>query len=107
MRCQISDYTCIYHACMSDDCQKRIVLSQGINWGKGKCSILKTMKAKELQPGQQFKQNGQRKWRTVNKVFECDSFKGNPEVYKGQLLVVLDNCRQLILDPEDELIIKL
>lgn len=44
MKCKISEWCCVYHACMSDDCQKRIVIKQGVNWGKGKCSTLNTMK---------------------------------------------------------------
>lgn len=37
MKCKTSDYGCIYHACMSDDCQKEVVLEQGANYGPGKC----------------------------------------------------------------------
>ncbi len=38
MKCKISDSCCVYHACMSDDCQKDVVLSQGhAGWGKGRC----------------------------------------------------------------------
>ena len=64
------------------------------------------MKAKELQPGQQFKQKGQRKWRTVIKVVDCDIIRGRPVEHKGKLLIVLDDCRQWVIDPETELIIK-
>lgn len=41
MKCKISDWCCIYHACMSDDCQKKVVNNQGIDWGVGKCQIKK------------------------------------------------------------------
>jgi len=64
------------------------------------------MKAKELIPGQAFHLPGKRKFRTVKKVFECDLMKGSPEAHKGKLLIVLDDCRQIILDPEADLIIK-
>ena len=37
MKCKTSDWACLYHACMSDDCQKRHVLKNGINWGNGNC----------------------------------------------------------------------
>lgn len=37
MKCKISDYTCPYHACMSDDCQRNEVFYNGGNWGNGKC----------------------------------------------------------------------
>ncbi len=43
MKCHISQWGCVYHACMSDDCQKKQVLSNGVNWGEGKCSKTKTM----------------------------------------------------------------
>lgn len=36
-KCKISSWLCIYHACMSDDCQKNEVFKNGINWGPGKC----------------------------------------------------------------------
>ncbi len=39
--CKISNSTCVYHACMSDDCQKNVVISNGQNWGPGKCEITK------------------------------------------------------------------
>lgn len=38
MKCIISEWSCVYHACMSDDCQKKHVLKTS-NWGKGKCEI--------------------------------------------------------------------
>jgi hypothetical protein len=35
--CKISEWGCVYHACMTDDCQKKEVKKQNINFGKGKC----------------------------------------------------------------------
>lgn len=35
-KCKISDWTCLYHACMTNDCQKKHVLKHE-NWGKGNC----------------------------------------------------------------------
>ena len=35
--CSISAWGCVYHACMSNHCQKRHVLDNGVNWGAGKC----------------------------------------------------------------------
>lgn len=40
--CVISDPGCVYHACMTDDCQKENVLSNGLNWGTGKCDLKAT-----------------------------------------------------------------
>jgi len=37
MKCDTSDYTCVYHACMSDDCQKQEVLKHNNTFGKGNC----------------------------------------------------------------------
>lgn len=55
------------------------------------------MKANELTEGCTFKRAGQRKWRTVHKVM--------PVNYRGQdlILVVLPNCRQVVLNPEKDL----
>lgn len=36
-KCKSKNYTCVYHACMSDDCQRKEVLKNGISWGNGKC----------------------------------------------------------------------
>jgi len=62
MKCKTNDWGCTYHACMSDDCQKKEVMEQKINWGPGKCeqeflcSSCKFMG--EYCPGNLFK-NGQ------------------------------------------------
>ena len=36
-RCEKADWSCPYHACMSDDCQKAIVLAEGNNLGRAHC----------------------------------------------------------------------
>ena len=38
-KCKISDWSCMYHACMSDDCQKRFMLADVKRFGPGKCKI--------------------------------------------------------------------
>jgi hypothetical protein len=38
MKCRISNWGCIYHACMSDDCQKRYMLENGGDFGPGRCA---------------------------------------------------------------------
>jgi hypothetical protein len=35
--CKISAWGCVYHACMTDDCQKKKVLQNTKHFGKGKC----------------------------------------------------------------------
>lgn len=37
MMCKVNNWECVYHACMSNDCQKQHVLSSGADWGLGKC----------------------------------------------------------------------
>lgn len=44
-KCKINDPTCVYHACMSDHCQKKHVMDNGANWGVGKCETNKPIPA--------------------------------------------------------------
>jgi hypothetical protein len=38
--CSISDYCCPYHACLSDDCQRQIVLKNNPEgFGPGSCKV--------------------------------------------------------------------
>jgi len=41
MKCKTSNRGCVYHACMSDDCQKAAVLRHGTSYGKGKCEAVR------------------------------------------------------------------
>lgn len=43
MKCKTSDFGCIYHACMSDDCQKKEVLKHDKTLGLGKCEKNKAL----------------------------------------------------------------
>lgn len=36
-KCKISACGCIYHACMSDDCQKEIMIEQAGSFGPAEC----------------------------------------------------------------------
>jgi hypothetical protein len=36
-RCLSDDHGCIYHACMSNDCQKPGMIERGYDYGKGNC----------------------------------------------------------------------
>ena len=49
MKCHISDWCCIYHACMSDDCQKNEVLKHRTDLGIGNC--LKQIKGGQIMSG--------------------------------------------------------
>lgn len=35
--CKKSDWCCVYHACMTNDCQRSVVRQQGYNFGHGSC----------------------------------------------------------------------
>lgn len=37
MKCKINAWGCPYHACMSDECQRSEVISNGANFGVGLC----------------------------------------------------------------------
>lgn len=63
------------------------------------------IKAKELKPGDQFKMNKQRVFRTVGKIvpvtketWEENSFKA----LEGKMLIILSDCRQIVIEPETE-----
>lgn len=47
MKCKISSWGCVYHACMSDECQKRFMSKK--QFGNGRCEQAKpsTIKANE------------------------------------------------------------
>jgi hypothetical protein len=90
---------------MSDECQKNVVNDKGYNWGEGKCAKNQKMKANELNPGQEFKLPGQRKFRTVTKVIELTEFDHIPPVGK-KVLVIHDGCRQLSVLRDEEVIVR-
>lgn len=64
------------------------------------------IKVEELVSGQEFKLKGQRKFRVFSKYMELGSGDNIPAQHKGKLLVILSNCRQLILDKETEIEVK-
>lgn len=37
MKCIISKYSCVYHACLSDECQQIPVFENGVSFGLGEC----------------------------------------------------------------------
>ena len=49
MKCKISAPGCVYHACMSDDCQKAAVFDNGHDWGSGLCERGSVITTKDLQ----------------------------------------------------------
>ena len=40
-RCLTEDWGCIYHACMSNDCQKPCMIENGYDEGEGNCEQIK------------------------------------------------------------------
>jgi len=57
VKCKTSEWGCVYHACMSDDCQKAEVTEQGYSYGPGKCENIspgkhcKLSSTKKISPG--------------------------------------------------------
>jgi len=64
------------------------------------------MKISDLQPGQQFKLLHQLKFRTVSRIIELGHGNNIPKEHKGKTLVLLDDCKQLTIDPTTEITIK-
>ncbi len=63
------------------------------------------MKAKELKPGDSFKwDKSQRKFRQVSKVIVLE--KAHPGHNEAGDLLILIGCRQLVLDPDAEVIVQ-
>jgi hypothetical protein len=61
--------------------------------------------AKDLKYGDEFKWTPRQKdFRTVNKIVPVP--ESGPEQYRGGLIIVLDNCKQIVLQPGEEIILK-
>jgi len=45
MKCKTGAWDCPYHACMSDDCQKKEVMKHHPGFGPGKCEKSKIKKS--------------------------------------------------------------
>lgn len=63
------------------------------------------VKAEEVDPFSQFKLPNQRKFRNLWKIMELKETDQVPEKDKGKLLFILDNCRQLLIAKNEEVII--
>jgi hypothetical protein len=58
----------------------------------------------ELKPGDEFKWlPKQRDFRTVNKIVPVP--ESGPENQRGGLIIVLTNCKTVVLQPTDEIIL--
>jgi len=106
MICHVSEWSCIYHACMSDECQKKIVNDQGYDWGKGKCSKNQKMKASDLKQGQAFRFPGQRTFRTVTTLVELKPEHDHIPPVGRKVVVVHDGCKQFVVLRDEEVIVK-
>jgi hypothetical protein len=64
--------------------------------------------AKELKPGDAFRLPSKRKFRTVKVVDTLSLARGDkmPKQFDGKLLVVFDTCKQIVLSPDDEIILR-
>ena len=49
MKCKLNAPDCVYHACMSDDCQKTAVFDNGLDWGSGLCEKRSVITTKDLE----------------------------------------------------------
>jgi hypothetical protein len=63
------------------------------------------MKFQELKRGQLFKFGKQKNFR---QFLDCHLLNGDniPNEHKGKMLVIYDNCKQMIADPETEVIVE-
>ena len=57
------------------------------------------MTVQELKPGDQFKLNGQRRFRTLTRSIDLDSKNLSNYIQKpGHILLIYDGCYQLVLE---------
>lgn len=61
------------------------------------------MKAINLSPGDQFKFGNMRKMRLVTKVVRLPKTSNIPPEHRGKALIIHDGCKQMIVDPDEEL----
>lgn len=62
------------------------------------------MQAKDLKIGNGFKLKGQRKLRFINKIIKLKETDNILPEHRGKLLIIHSGCKQLILDPETNII---
>jgi hypothetical protein len=61
--------------------------------------------AKDLKSGDEFKwMPRQQNFRTVNKIVPVP--ESGPEHHRGGLIIVLADCKQIVLQPGEEIILK-
>lgn len=60
----------------------------------------KSIMVQNLKEGNEFKLHGQRKWRNVRKIIHL-----LPEPHKGCTLIIYDDCKQMVLPPEVDVLI--
>lgn len=63
-------------------------------------------KVRDLEPGDQFKIGAMRKWRRVWKTKHLGQGANIPVLHKNKIIVILNDCGQLILDPDAEVVLK-
>lgn len=62
------------------------------------------MKAKDLKEGDSFKLPGKRKYRQISVIRHLGHEETIPGEHRGKLLIVMSDCRQMILNPERDII---
>lgn len=63
-------------------------------------------KVSELKPGDRFKKRSQRDWREIKNIHELGDGPNIPHHHKNKRLVVLTNCKQIIMAPDEEVNLK-
>lgn len=66
--------------------------------------VTKTVKAIDLQVGDEFKLEGKRKYNTVRKVVNIDGHE-HIEPIGPKILIIVDNCRQWMLLKDREVLV--
>ena len=61
------------------------------------------MKIEDLKEGDKFRMKGQRKFRTYIKHLTLPSTENIPLQHRLSTLIIYDNCRQMIIEPWDEI----
>lgn len=65
----------------------------------------KTITAAKLKRGSSFKLSGKRKFRVINKIYPLGSGANIFPEHRNKILVITEQCKQFILDKEQEVII--
>lgn len=104
MKCAISDVSCVYHACMSDNCQKKQVVEHNkISLGEGNCSKQTITVCKKVTKGVLKYYVGRKTSKGSWEAYTAD-FPTYLEAYMKILVLIKENPGKFIYK-KDELMI--